>query len=190
MGEIGKQYNTTMARLTHPSDQSLAISLQSGNMQALTQIISRYQTPLLRYANYLGVGEQDEDIVQETFIKVYKNINSYDVRRSFSTWIYRITHNTAISAIRGQHYTLPWDDYLDRFIKQDPVDDFDSNIQKEQVKKCLSQLPLSYRAPLSLYYLEDKSYSEIMDILRLPMGTVSARINRAKKQMRNLCQKI
>lgn len=179
-----------MARLTQPSDTSLAISLQSGNMKALTQIIDRYQSPLLRYANYLGAGEQDDDIVQETFIKVYRNINSYDISRSFSTWIYRIAHNTAISALRDRHYTMPWDDYLDRLIKVDPVDTFDADLRKSQVKKCLSQLPIRYRAPLSLYYLENKSYIEIMDILRLPMGTVSARINRAKKQMRTLCQKI
>lgn len=179
-----------MARLTQTSDTSLAISLQSGNMNALTTIITRYQSPLLRYANYLGAGHQDEDIVQETFIKVYRNINSYDPRRAFSNWIYRIAHNTAISQLRSHRYTLPWDDYLDRFIKQDPLDDFEVNLKKAQVKKCLAHLPLRYRAPLSLYYLENKSYAQIMDILRLPMGTVSARINRAKKQMRELCQKI
>ncbi len=179
-----------MARLTQPSDTSLAISLQKGDMKALTQIITRYQSPLLRYANYLGADHQDQDIVQDTFIKVYRNIHSYDPRRSFSSWIYRIAHNTAISALRTHHYTLPWDDYLDRFIKQDPSDSFDADMHKDQVKKCLAHLSLRYRAPLSLYYLENKSYAEIMDILRLPQGTVSARINRAKKQMRELCQKI
>ncbi len=179
-----------MARLTPISDPSLAISLQKGNMNALTQIISRYQLPLLRYVNYLGVGHDDDDIVQDTFIKVYTNINSYDPRRQFSSWIYRIAHNTAISSLRSSHFTLPWEDYLDRFIKVSPTEDIDHEFQKDQVKKCLSDLPIHYRAPLSLHYLEHKSYSEIMDILRLPMGTVSARINRAKQQMRKLCQKI
>lgn len=179
-----------MARLINPSDTSLAISLQAGHMTALTTIIHRYQSPLLRYVNYLGADHQDQDIVQDTFIKVYKNINSYNPGRPFSSWIYRIAHNTAISALRTHHYTLPWDDYLDRFIKQEPIDSFEADMQKAQVKKCLAHLPLRYRAPLSLYYLENKSYTEIMDILRLPQGTVSARINRAKKQMRELCQKI
>ena len=177
-----------MARLTKPSDQSLAISLQAGDITALTTIIERYQSPLLRYVNYLGAGHQDQDIVQETFIRVYRNINSYDSGRSFSSWIYRIAHNTAISQLRASRYTLPWDDYLDRFIKQDIEVDFDSQVKKTQVKNCLAELPLRYRAPLTLYYFEDKSYAEIMDILRLPMGTVSALINRAKKLMRSLCQ--
>jgi RNA polymerase sigma-70 factor (ECF subfamily) len=179
-----------MARLIHLSDTSLAIRLQHGDTDALATLIDRYQQPLLRYVRYLGATHQDEDIVQETFIKVYQNIRSFDTTKKWSSWLYRIAHNTAVSALRSHKFVVPWDQYLDAFIKVDPVDSIDENIQKDQVKKCLSHLSIHYREPLALYYLEDKSYSEIMDILRLPMGTVSARINRAKKQMRLLCQKI
>lgn len=179
-----------MARLTLSSDQSLAIQLKTGNTKALSLLIDRYQEPLLRYVRYLGATIQDEDIVQDTFIKAYQNINSYDESKKWSTWLYRIAHNTAVSALRSHHFHLPWEEYLDTFIKVEPVDTIEEDIKKAQVKKCLAQLPLHYREPLALYYLEDKSYTEIMDILRLPMGTVSARINRAKKQMRTLCQKI
>ncbi len=177
-----------MARLNPITDTSLAIRLQSGDMKALSILIDRYQEPLLRYVRYLGAINNDEDIVQDTFIKVYQNINSYDKNKKWSSWLYRIVHNTAISALRTNRFTLPWEDYLDRIIKNDPIDNIDSDLKKEQVKKCLSQLSLIYREPLALYYLEDKSYTEIMDILRLPMGTISARINRAKLQMRKLCQ--
>jgi RNA polymerase sigma-70 factor (ECF subfamily) len=178
----------SMARLNQPSDTSLAIRLQSGDIKALSQIIDKYQEPLLRYVRYLGAIHQDEDIVQETFIKAYQNINSFDKSRQLSSWLYRIAHNTAVSMLRTQRFALPWEDYLDRIIKSNPIDNFESDLKKEQVKKCLSQLPLIYREPLALHYLEEKSYLEIMDILRLPMGTVSARINRAKIQMRTLCQ--
>ena len=54
-------------------------------------------------------------------------------------------------------------------------------------RECLDKMDLIYREPLSLYYLEDKSYEEIGDILRLPMGTVATRINRAKVIMRKIC---
>ena len=176
-----------MARLTSPSDTSLAIRLQSGDIKALSALIDRYQEPLLRYVRYLGATHQDDDIVQETFIKVYQNINSFDQNKKWSSWLYRIAHNAAVSSLRSHRFTIPWEDYLDRFIKSDPIDNFESDIKKDQVKKCLSKLPLIYREPLALHYLEDKSYLEIMDILRLPMGTISARINRAKIQMRTLC---
>ena len=190
MGETAKRYNHSMARLTQLSDTSLAIELQKGDIDALTTLIDRYQNPLLRYVRYLGATHEDEDIVQETFIKAYQNINSFDKGKKWSSWLYRIAHNTAISMLRSNKYTLPWEDYLDTFIRIEPVDTIDLELKKDQVKKCLSHLPLRYREPLALHYLEDKTYLEIMDILRLPMGTVSARINRAKKQMRTLCQKI
>ncbi len=179
-----------MARLTTISDQSLAIQLQSKDLSALATLIDRYQAPLLRYVRYLGAENDDEDIVQDTFIKMYQNIQSYRPANKFSSWIYRIAHNTAISALRSSKFTIPWEEYLDSFIKADPVDNIDQNLQKDKVKKCLSQIPLHYREPLALYYLEEKSYSEIMDILHIPMGTVSARINRAKQKMRSICQKI
>lgn len=177
-----------MARLTHTSDTSLAIQLKSGDLKALGLLIDRYQKPLLRYVGYLGVSDQDEDIVQDTFIKMYQNIRSYNEVKKFSSWLYRIAHNTAISALRTSKFVLPWEDYLDNFIKIDPVDNFDMEMRKNQIKSCLDQLPISLRIPLALHFLEDKSYIEIMDILRLPMGTVSARINRAKNKMRLLCQ--
>lgn len=189
-GETVNRYNHCMARLTPPSDTSLAIQLQNGDIKSLTTLIDRYQEPLLRYVRYLGATHQDDDIVQETFIKVYQNINSFDKTKKWSSWLYRIAHNTAVSTLRSHRFHLPWEEYLDSFVKIDPVDNIDGDLKKDQVKKCLSQLPLHYREPLALYYLEDKTYLEIMDILRLPMGTVSARINRAKKQMRTLCQKI
>ncbi len=59
----------------------------------------------------------------------------------------------------------------------------------EKAKNCLSQMPIIYSEPLALYYLEDKSYEEISDILRIPMGTVATRINRSKVIMKNICQK-
>ena len=189
-GGTAKRYNQSMARLTHDSDTSLAISLQGGEMQALESIIDRYGEPLLRYVRYLGETTDDADIVQLTFIKVYQNIKSYDVKRKFSTWIYRIAHNTAVSHLRSKKATWSWDEYLDNFIKVDPVDDIDKKTTIKQVRQCLDNLPIHYKSPLALHYLEGKSYTEIMDILRLPMGTVSARINRAKKLMRTLCQKI
>ena len=179
-----------MTRPNQSSDTSLVIRLKDGDTQALATLIDRYQEPLLRYVRYLGATEQDDDIVQETFIKSYQNIQGFDITKKWSSWLYRIAHNTTVSSLRSRRFHLPWEEYLDTFVKSEPVDKIDQDFKKDQVKKCLSQFPLHYREPLALYYLEDKTYLEIMDILRLPMGTVSARINRAKKQMRTLCQKI
>ena len=67
--------------------------------------------------------------------------------------------------------------------------DFEEKEIKEKVEKCLNKIPLLYSEPLSLCYIDEKSYEEISDILRIPMVTVAIRINRAKKLMKNICQK-
>jgi len=178
-----------MARQTSYSDIDLAIRVQHGDLKALEMIIDKYQEPLMRYANYLGAQHLDDDVVQDTFIKIYQNINSYDPSKQFSSWIYRIAHNTTISYLRKHKLTIPWEEYLDPLIHYEPIDPIEQSFSKDQVKQCLSNLKLHYRLPLALYYLEDKSYEEISEILRLPVSTVGARISRAKKQMRELCQK-
>lgn len=170
------------------TDNALSIQLQSGDLTALTTLISRYEKPLLRYAIHLGCTDP-EDSVQETFIKMYQNINSYDPSRKFSSWLYRLAHNNTISRLRSRRLTLPFADYLDSWLVSNDTDPLDTLVITSDLVHCLPKLAPHYRAPLTLHYLEEKSYQEISDILRLPMGTVSARINRAKKILRSICKK-
>ena len=67
--------------------------------------------------------------------------------------------------------------------------DFSKKEISAKIEKCLSQLPFKYREPLALYYIEEKSYEDIGDILKLPQGTVAIRISRAKSLMKRICQK-
>lgn len=175
-----------MARSTPPSDTDLALRLQKKDMTALSLLIDRYQAPLTRYASYLGCSEP-EDSVQETFIKLYQNIQSYNPAKKFSSWLYRIAHNTAVSHLRARRFTLPFAEYLDGLVSH--TEQVELDIDRQEVKTCLDSLPTLYREPLVLYYFQDKSYTEIMDILRLPQGTVSARIYRAKKLLKDICTK-
>ncbi|GAB4026248.1 MAG: RNA polymerase sigma factor [Candidatus Microgenomates bacterium] len=170
------------------SDNTLAIQLQFGDLTALTTLINRYEKPLLRYATHLGCSEP-EDSVQETFIKMYQNINNYDPNRKFSSWLYRLAHNTTVSRLRARRFTLPFADYLDSWLGSTDTDPLDNLATTSELERCLPKLAPHYLAPLTLYYFEDKSYQEISDILRLPIGTVSARINRAKKILRSICKK-
>ena len=71
--------------------------------------------------------------------------------------------------------------------EEDLEKNFDQKETSIEVSKCLEKIPLLYKEPLSLYYIEEKSYQEISDILRIPMGTVATRINRAKKIYKELC---
>ena len=173
------------------SDEKIVELVRKKDKELYIHIIKRYQDKLMRYASYLtGEEHNAADIVQESFIKAYVNLNGFNTKKKFASWIYRIVHNEAINLINKQKKQVSlYDDY-----------DFDSgiDIEDEFIKKelrnrthnCLNQMPVIYREPLSLYYMEEKSYEEISDILRIPVGTVGTRINRAKVLMKKICQQI
>ncbi len=176
--------------LDNLTDEQLVQRVTQNNKELYSQIIKRYQSKLIRYASYLLFDpDKAMDVVQEAFIKAYINLNSFDTKKKFSSWLYRIVHNEAINMVEKHKKTIPLD----------PDIDFDSgyNIEEDYLKSeltahaqdCLKQMDIIYSEPLSLYYLENKSYEEIGDILRIPVGTVGTRINRAKVIMRKICQK-
>lgn len=178
-----------MKDFKNKTDEEIVELVRIKNKELYAVIIERYENKLVRYAEYL-IGDYDKasDAVQDSFIKAYINLNGFDVKKKFSSWIYRIVHNEAINLLDKNKKTL----------KLDPKIDFDSgvNIEDSYVKeelvshahKCLEEMDLIYREPLSLFYIENKSYEEISDILRLPMGTVAVRINRAKAILKKICQ--
>lgn len=178
-----------MSQVKDKSDEEIVVLVRT-NRDLYAEIIKRYQEKLTRYTTYLvGDYHQASDIVQETFIKAFKNLNGFDARKKFSSWIYRIAHNETMNIIKKNKKTVSLETQVD----------FDSgiNLEEELLKKelvehaheCLALIPVIYREPLSLYYLEERSYEEIGDILKLPVGTVGTRINRAKIMMKKICQK-
>jgi len=130
------------------------------------------------------------DIVQETLIKAYINLNGFNIKKSFSAWIYRILHNEAVNALKKhrRETALP-----EGFDVADPSH-FENDMTREEsaamIEKCLKKIPLKYAEPVALYYLGEKSYEEISNILRIPVSTVGVRINRAKKAMRGICREM
>ncbi len=183
-------YNYAMAEIETHSDEALVAIVRTKDKERFAEIVERYQLKLLRYATQLVHDEQKaSDVVQDAFVKAYINLHGFDVKKKFSSWIYRIVHNEAMNAVKKYHKETPLAPEMD--IKSD------ENIEHDYTKKeliaytqsCLGDMPLLYSEPLALYYLDEKSYDEISDILRIPMGTVATRIARAKKLMKILCQK-
>ncbi len=172
------------------SDNEIVEKVRTCDQELYAVIIDRYHKKLVRYVNNLIKNEDKAiDIVQESFIKAFINLNSFNIEKKFSSWIYRIAHNQAINLAKKYQKETPlledWDFKSDDDIEKD----FEEKETIEKVEKCLKNIPLLYSEPLSLYYIDEKSYEEISDILRIPMGTVATRINRAKKLMKNICQK-
>ena len=172
------------------TDEELVEVVRSSDQERYAEIIARYQNRLLRYANYLsGDSAKSADIVQESLIKAFINLNSFNTRKKFSSWLYRIVHNHAMNLFKREkvNFSVALSNNVD-----DGFDLEDELIKKElqqHARECVQQLPLIYREALTLFFLESQSYEAISDILKIPMGTVATRVNRAKKLMKAICQK-
>lgn len=170
-----------------PGDAEL-LDRAKKNPEAFGALMERYEAPLRRYLRRLtGWGDEEvSDILQESFIKAYRYLNDYDETLKFSTWLYRITHNQAIDILRSAQVRpflsslsledaeqfMPTDtDTEGQFLRQDDL---------EKVRAAIGGLPLLYREVLILRFLEEKSYEEIVDILKKPKGTIATLIKRGR----------
>lgn len=172
------------------SDSEVIEIVRTKDKELYAEIIKRYQKKLVRYARYIMNDEQMvADVVQEGFIKAYINLNGFDTKKQFSSWIYRIVHNEAMNVLSKHKKQVPLNVEIEHDSGIDIEDDYIKSELVSRTHRCLEQMPIMYKEPLSLYYIEEKSYEEISDILRIPIGTVGTRVNRAKSMMKKLCQK-
>lgn len=179
-----------------PSDEELAQLVKRGEKDALGALVERYEKKLLRYGNkFLSDGEDVKDIVQEVFMSVYQNIQSFDNAQRFSPWVYRIAHNAFVNGLkkksRNPFVFLDFDALLAHTVYKDPAED--EREQKEMrimIDKGLNAISQKYKEILILYYLEDIPYKEIADILQVPVGTVGIRLRRAKTALKNAYTKM
>ncbi|MFA6520663.1 MAG: RNA polymerase sigma factor [Candidatus Paceibacterota bacterium] len=172
------------------TDEEIVLKVRTSNKDLYSIIIERYQKKLVRYVNNLIKNEDRAiDVVQESFIKAFVNLNSFNIEKKFSSWMYRIAHNQAMNLAKKYKKEIPLPEDWDFESEDDIEKEYEEKESKEKVERCLKNIPLIYSEPLSLYYVDEKSYEDISDILRIPMGTVAIRISRAKKIMKNICQK-
>lgn len=175
------------------SDNELIRIVREGNQERFVEVIDRYQGKLFAYLyRLIGNREEAQDLLQDVFIKAFRNLNSYDTERKFSSWIYRIAHNEAVNHIKRKSLKrfIPWEsitstkDKLEASSIEEGADK--AWLRKEQgmeVEKAVKALPFKYRQVLVLRYYSDKSYEEISEILGRPVNTVGTLINRAKKKL-------
>jgi RNA polymerase sigma-70 factor (ECF subfamily) len=182
------------------TDHALLEGTLAGDEDAFAELVSRYRNQITSYI-YRMIGDYDGavDLAQETFLRVYRAAGRYQTTHAFSTYIYRIATNLAISELRkrkrrrlvsltGLVTSSDGEEVID-FNPPDeqPLQDVvlvDAE-RRAVVKRAISTLPERYRAPLVLRDVEGKSYDEIALILSTSEGTVKSRINRARNFLRD-----
>ncbi len=178
-----------------PSDEEL-VTLTLRERSFFGFIVERYEAKLGRYIARLGVRnrEDQQDVLQEIFLKAYRNLQGFDTDLSFSSWIYRIAHNEAISwyrklSVRPEgNLVADGDDWLGLVLgAEDSIEqEIDERLNAAAVSAALQQIDAKYREPLLLRFFEHKEYEEISDILQIPVGSVGTLIHRGKKQLRSV----
>ncbi len=186
--------NTDITHDTSLSDEAAARLVQSGQTEKFGILVERYEAKLFRYGRkFLSSHENIEDVVQEVFIKVYENIQSFDSSQKFSSWIYRIAHNTYINVLKKNSrmpmHLFDFDELLSYTVVEDPIVREKEQAEiKQLVDHGLEKLAPQYREIVLLYYIEELSYKEISDVLHIPIGTVGIRLMRAKEALKKILE--
>lgn len=176
------------------SDHQLIDAVRGGDEDAFAEIVARYRNPITNYLyRFLNDYEEAVDLAQETFVRVYFAIDRYHTAYAFSTYIYRIATNLAISEIRKRkRRTLlsltglfqGEDEEQTEFQPPDtrsrPDEDLVDSEREQVIAKAIATLPPKYRVPIILRDIEGLSYDEIASVMGLGLGTTKSRINRAR----------
>jgi len=177
-------------------ENRLAQLARSGDRSAFGQLVDLYKDKIFHLAYRMtGSRQEAEDIVQETFMRVYANLDKYDSRWKFSTWIFRIGNNLCIDRLRKRRPTWSLDaenpdaDGGDGYAMlptndASPEDRMVLSEMQKNIRDAIAQLPDKYRSVVVLRYLQDLSLNEIADILELPVSTVKTRLHRGRESLR------
>ena len=182
------------------TDEELIRRFQAGDETAFEEIVNRYKNRLMNFAyRFVLDREEAEDIVQDTFMKVYQNRYAYKEIAKFSTWIYTITANLAKTILRKRRNRKLF--YFSRLGPEDKDMDFPSKerdaqsriegkFDKQAIQKAIIKLPEHFRTAIILRDIQELSYEEISNIINAPLGTVKSRINRARLKLQEDLQEM
>ncbi|HSJ07480.1 MAG TPA: sigma-70 family RNA polymerase sigma factor [Longimicrobiales bacterium] len=181
------------------SDQQVVQLARSGRERAYRELIGRYQRPVFSLIYRLVRDrEKAEDLAQDTFIKVLNAIDRYDPKFKFSSWIFKIAHNTALDQLRRRHpETLSLDgsphaatsaeaeaSTITPASHDETPEQFTLNRELgSEIEAAIGDLREEYRTAIVLCHVEGRPYEEIAEIMDVPLGTVKTYIHRGRKEL-------
>lgn len=188
--------------LNRLTDEELILAFQQDEMEAFDILVKRYKDPLANFIfRFVGNHDDAADILQETFIRLYRKKHLYKSVAKFSTWLYTIAGNLAKTELRKKSHKFSFSIFKSRGKEEeaefplpdpDPMPDHttDSAMKSMKIHEALNQLPASFREAVILRDIQDLTYEEISEITGMPIGTVKSRINRGRTQLQDLLKDI
>lgn len=185
---------------TELTDQEVIARALEGREAAYRELIGRYERPVFSLIYRLVRDrERAEDLAQDTFIKVLNHLERYDPTYKFSSWIFKIAHNTALDQLRKKELaTLSLDGsphatdaeevdatVLTAIASDETPEDYAANRELGTVlERAIATLRPEYRTAIILWHVEGRPYDEIAEIMGVPLGTVKTYIHRARGELR------
>lgn len=179
------------------SDKELVKRCRRGDERAFAQLVDSYKDMVFTVIDRMIYQKSIiEDLAQEVFIRVYKGLPHFRGKSKLSTWIYRIAYNVCLAEIGSgdnRHHISIMDNERGEALSYrlanahgNPEEWVEKLELKEAIGRLLNRLQPKYKMVLTLYYLQGLSYTEISEVMRLPMGTVKTYLHRAKKHLRDI----
>jgi RNA polymerase sigma-70 factor (ECF subfamily) len=189
--------STTQAQITpemRQQERDWALAAQRGDSRAFMQIVDAFQRPVYNLCyRMLGDGGEAEDAAQETFLRAYSKLNSYDPNQKLSSWLLSIASHYCIDRLRKQRYQLvSWEDLPPwRWLPDtgpQPEEAALKHEARETLQGLLDELPADYRAATVLRYWYDMSYDEIASTLDTSVSAIKSRLFRARQMLAEAAQ--
>ncbi len=174
------------------TDQQLVTLAHEGDSGAFEALFNRYRDAIYKIHLNRTNGDDADDLLQETFIKVFLNLDKYDTAYTFGQWAYIIARNTFIDYVRKRRGdlsidTLPGGSSVTPIASEaSPEESFINHQRGMQLAGHLARMKPRYRKLIELRFFKEYSYEEIAEELSLPLGTVKTQIHRAREQLCNL----
>ena len=175
------------------TDEQLIARFQDGDVASFDILVRRYQNPLFNYVTrFVGDSTEAEDIIQETFYRLFRNKHYYKEIAKFSTWIYTIAGNLARTELRRKkkrkffsiNFFMSTDkDYDIPDPSSNPEDKLDAIVTDEMIQKAITKLAPKFKEVILLRDVQGFSYEEIAEIVNVPLGTIKSRVNRARLKL-------
>ncbi len=175
------------------ADQEIIQRVLAGEKKAYAELVDRHKDKAMTLAvRMLRNREEAEEAVQDAFVRAFNALGRFEWRSSFSTWFYRIVYNVCSTALgkKGEEIYVPLQGDDEESIRELPDTGATPDLQfetrefRDAVLRAIQNLPAAYSGIVNLFFLQDMSYEEIVEVTGMPLGTVKAKLFRARNLMR------